>query len=364
MTGGRKPRVAWISAETPDRYGGGGQRRQYHQVRALLRAGIDVRVAALAGPQDDASMRELVPAVRFGPPRGRARRPDPALAGFLADGAFDAGVVAHVESVPHARRALARARIPWLLDLQNVNSRFQRSRGDLRQAAAWWAREAAAVLAANRATVCSPEERAALGRRLARGRVEVAGNGIDPAEWPAEAMAPRRRSALGLVGSWEHGPNRDGARWLVAGVWPAVRRAVPEARLLLVGPGRPPEEALAAQGVEHLGRVPDLARFLGGIRVAVVPIVGGIGSRVKFGESLASGAAVVSTPEGAEGFDAEGAFVSAPDAEDFARACIDLLSDESRAAALGRAGRALAMERLTWEVTSRPLCQFVREAAA
>ena len=28
--------IAWISAETPDEQGGGGQRRQFHQLRSLL----------------------------------------------------------------------------------------------------------------------------------------------------------------------------------------------------------------------------------------------------------------------------------------------------------------------------------------
>ena len=146
-------------------------------------------------------------------------------------------------------------------------------------------------------------------------------------------------------------------------MWPAVLRAVPEARLRLAGPGRPPPAILAQPGVEAVGRVADLAGFLGAVRVVVVPIVRGIGARMKFGEALASGAAVVATSTGAEGFEAEGAFVRADDPDAFAAACADLLADGARAAALGRAGRAVAFERFRWETVTEPVLRFVRGTA-
>lgn len=360
---GRRPRVAWLSAETPDRHGGGGHRRQYHQIRALLDAEVDVRAATLAGPQDDSSLRALVPVQRFGPLRARGLLAAPALDRFLAEGGFGAAVVAHIESVPHVRRALARHRIPWLLDLHNVNSRWHRARGDALATGAWRLRERAALRSAAAVTVCSREEREALVGVGGAVRVEVAGHGIDPQEWPDAALTRERAPALGFFGAWGHGPNREGAQWLARHVWPAVLNAVPEARLLLAGPGRPPESILVQPGVTHAGRVDDLARFLGSVRVALVPIIDGIGARVKFGEALASGAAVVSTPEGAEGFDAEGAFVRAADEQAFARACIELVADGERAARLGRVGRATAFERFPWPRATKPIVRFAQEGA-
>jgi glycosyltransferase involved in cell wall biosynthesis len=349
-----------VSAETPDRHGGGGHRRQYHQIRALLDADVDVRVATLAGPQDDSSLRALAPVQRFGALRARGLLADPTLDRFLAEGGFSAAVVTHIESVPHVRRALARHRIPWLLDLQNVNSRWHRAHGETAAAAAWRRRERAALRRAAAATVCSREEGEALPGVWRGARVEVAGHGIDPEEWPDAALARERAPTLGFFGAWGHGPNYGGAEWLARAVWPVVLRAVPEAHLLLAGPGRPPESLLAQPGVTHAGRVDDLARFLGGVRVALVPIIDGIGARVKFGEALASGAAVVSTPEGAEGFDAEGAFVRAGDEHAFAQACIELLADVERAARLGRAGRATAFERFLWPRATEPIIRFAR----
>jgi len=360
MSGGLRSRLAWLSAETPDRHGSGGQRRQYHQLRALVEADVDVRVATLAGPQNDASLREFVPVMRFGPLRARGLVCDPALERFLADGRFGGAVVAHIESLPHVGRVLARRRLPWLLDLHNVNSRWHWARGERRATMTWRWRERSALRGAATATVCSREERDALLAADRGARIEVAAHGVDPVEWPAEALAQERSRALALFAAWGHGPNREGADWLAERVWPMVLRAQPQARLLLAGPGDPPPAILAQPRVEHVGRVDDLARFLGGVRVVVVPIVNGIGARMKFVEALASGAAVVSTSTGAEGFEAEGAFARADDPGDFAQACVELLGDGRRAAEIGRVGRSIALERFRWPAASEPILRFAR----
>lgn len=358
--GADTPHVAWLSAETPNQHGSGGQRRQYHHLRALREAGVEVTVATLAGPQDDASLSELVAVRRFGPLRARGLVPDPGLGRFLDDNPFSAAVVAHIESVPHVRRALARRHIPWLLDLHNVNSRWHAARGERLGASLWRLRERAAIRSAAQTTVCSTEELDALVAVAGKARVEVAGHGVDAAEWPAAALAAERAPTVAYFGAWDHGPNREGAEWLAERVWPAVLQRAPRARLVLAGPGQPPPAILSLEGVEYAGRVDDLAGFLGSVRVVAVPILTGIGARMKFGEALASGAAVVSTTAGAEGFAADGAFASADDADAFAIACARLVADNDEATALGQLGRRLALERFRWTATSAPIVRFAR----
>lgn len=334
--------------------GGGGERRQYHQIAALVAQGIEVEVAALRSPQDHASIGEIVPVERFGPGGRRGRDLDPLMQGA----GFDAAVVAHVESVPLVAGALARAGIPWLVDFQNVYSRWHAIRGDTRAARAWRRRERRALRAASAASACSPEERDALVG-LAGGNVIVAGNGVAPAEWPDDALGRRRPPVAAFFGSFAHHPNHHGLEWFTSRVWPAVKAARPDATMLLVGPGAPPAATLSAPGVVHLGRVDNLAACLGEVRVVVVPIVEGVGSRVKFGEALASGAAVVSTSVGAEGFDAAGSFTLADEPRAFAEATVRLLGDEAGAGALGAAGRALALDRFSWSRTTAPIAAWL-----
>lgn len=357
--------IAWLSAETPDRHGGGGQRRQFHQIRALIEAGIGVRVATLEGPQDDESVRALAPVERFAPSRlAGLGRPDHVLRRLLDAPDLDGAVVAHVESLPHVQRMLARRGLPVLVDFHNVNSRWHAARGEHRTTSDWRRRERAALRLASLAAACSEEERDALRALGSDTIVEVAGHGIARDEWPDDALADEREPVLSLFGAWRHGPNRDAAKWLATHVWPTVRKEVPAARLVLAGPGEPPPDVVATPGIEFAGRVDALARLLGRVRVVVVPIREGIGARVKFGEALASGAAVVSTSAGAEGFEADGAFVRADEPADFARACVALLRDEQRARLLGFAGRALAFERLGWERTSEPIIRWIESTSS
>jgi len=57
--------LLWHSAETPDLNGGGGQRRQFHQISGLVESGVRVAVATVASPQADSTIRSLAPVHRF-----------------------------------------------------------------------------------------------------------------------------------------------------------------------------------------------------------------------------------------------------------------------------------------------------------
>jgi glycosyltransferase involved in cell wall biosynthesis len=348
--------LLWLSAETPDVYGGGGQRRQYHQIAALVRSGVRVAVATVKGPQDDTSIRQLVPVYRF--EAQRFRRRNPGLEKVIENIAPNRAVVAHVESLRQVHAELRRARVPFLVDFHNVLSRWHSSLGKDRAAATWRKRERKALVAAEWATACSSEEREILMALGTNTTVEECPHGVDPREWSPSHLRERREQSIAVFGSWDHGPNRIALEWFGDDVWPLVRAAVPTASLKLVGPGRPPENLVAQSRVETLGRVASLAELLGRILIAAVPIRRGMGARMKFVESLASGAAIVSTSQGAEGFDVDGAFVRADNAEVFSQACIELLRDPDRAAELGRRGREVALTRLTWDRTSAPLVRW------
>src|SRR3954471_5115816 len=96
MPEGAHVRLLWLSKETPDRNGQGGQRRQFFQIELLRAAGAHVTVATPAGDQSDASIGELAEVVRFRRRRlVRMPSPDPVR---IASGGFDRMVLAHAES--------------------------------------------------------------------------------------------------------------------------------------------------------------------------------------------------------------------------------------------------------------------------
>lgn len=166
-----------------------------------------------------------------------------------------------------------------------------------------------------------------------------------PGAAPPGAAGP----AVIFVGSYTHHPNVEGAFWLMEEVWPAVRRARPDARAVLVGPGLSdePRRALAALGAELTGRVEDLPGAYRSAAVFANPIFSGGGMRGKLLEAFACGVPVVSTGRGLEGVEAEPGVhcLRADDAPRFASSLVGLLADADRRAALGRAARALIEQR-------------------
>lgn len=189
----------------------------------------------------------------------------------------------------------------------------------------------------------SPEE-ADWFRAAGARRVWVVPNGVDV---PSAATPPAGEPVLIFVGSLQSLFNRDGVAWFLADCWPAVRRAVPSARLLLVGRG---SEDFRAEGVDALGFVGELDRLYAQSQAAIVPLRLGAGTRLKVPEAMAHARAVVSTPVGVEGLQVgpDDGVVVRSTAEEFAAACIEVLSDGDRAGRLGSAGRKTALAHFEW----------------
>jgi len=89
------------------------------------------------------------------------------------------------------------------------------------------------------------------------------------------------------------------------------------------------------------GSVAEMRPVIANAAVCVVPLRIGSGTRLKILEAAAMGKAIVSTHLGAEGleFIAGEEILLADEPEEFAAAVADLLADQSRRVALGRAAR-------------------------
>jgi len=145
--------------------------------------------------------------------------------------------------------------------------------------------------------------------------------------------------------------------------WPAVRDAVPGARLILAGRGLDPARVGTIGGVEHVGAVGVPEDVLARAAVVAYPCPGTSGPKVKVIEALAYGVPVVTTPSGIEGLHvaAEDGPVVADDHR-FADALIALLRDPARRAAMAARGRPavtathapLAAARLRMAAISEP----------
>lgn len=147
-----------------------------------------------------------------------------------------------------------------------------------------------------------------------------------------------------FIGALDVATNTAALDWLLDGVWPEVRRRVPDAVLDVVGrnPAAGMRARLAAMpGVSLHADVPRISPFLAGASVALNPAVAGSGVNIKLVDYMLAGLPAVSTTLGAEGMGLQdGTFLAVADEpQAYAASVADLLGDPDRAERLGAAGR-------------------------
>ena len=198
--------------------------------------------------------------------------------------------------------------------------------------------------------VCSRQQRTTLAGLLG-DRPPVLDHlrtGIDVSAYPCE-IDGREPDTMLFVGNFRHTPNIEGLNYFRQEILPLVRKARPQARLVVAGADAQESlrGSLAVDGVEFLGSVGDIRDVLLKYAVFVAPILSGSGIRVKILEAFACGIPVVSTTLGAEGLCGgdSGMALIADRPQRFAAAAVSLLSDRRRSSDLAREARREVLSR-------------------
>jgi polysaccharide biosynthesis protein PslH len=294
---------------------------------------------------------------RLGTPQGRARaralHPLPALcrtatlaaSKAVAEAARGAALVLAMRLylAPLLDVLLDRPRRPALvLDVDDVESLTQGSLGHLEEASRFERLERIYLPLLDRVIACSRNDADHLADLYELPATGVVPNAIRP---PAPSGGrPLARHDLVFVGNLSYRPNADGARWLCREVLPRLEGAT----VALVGsrPG-PDVLELATDGrVTVAGDVPDVAPWYRSASVAVVPIRGGGGTRIKVLEALAHRRPVVATTAGARGLElagSDGPVLTADTADTFAATCRRLLDQPALATRLAERGAEVVL---------------------
>lgn len=343
-------RILWLSNETPDIHGQGGQRRQYFQIRELARAGHRVTLCTLAGPQEDASIRRHATVLRTASHwRGRIPRISHIrlLRKLLAQ-EWDLVIVAHTESWRTFGSALKTLRSRVWVDLHNV---LGKSPDGLDTA--WTPVETEICSTATVVSVCSEKEKERLLQQQPELSAElmVMGHGVDPEEWGAPRQ-PRAAPVVKLFGNWAWGPNQRGLEWFLREVWSRVASEGLACEIAGSGAHIPPE---FQDSVHFVGRVPSLDQWACDAWVIAVPVIDGVGAPVKYLEAVATRAPVISTPDGAP---------IAPHAAALVSAEADAWVSEMNLL-LGRGhppvDNAVNIDDLSWERATSPLLRWLED---
>jgi glycosyltransferase involved in cell wall biosynthesis len=162
-----------------------------------------------------------------------------------------------------------------------------------------------------------------------------------------------------FTGSMDWMANVDGVEFFMDAVWPAISRARPRARCIIVG--RSPPQALVDRARarslnwEFTGFVDDVRPFVHNAQVYVIPLRVGGGTRIKVYEAMAMGCPVVSTRIGVEGLPVEHDrhYLEADSAEAMAAAVLSLLHDRERSARLSLQARKYVEENMSADRAAR-----------
>ncbi|MBM3744777.1 MAG: glycosyltransferase [Acidobacteria bacterium] len=287
-----------------------------------------------------------------------------AVADSLRGRRYALAVVEHFWCAAYARQVAAHAET-LVLDLHNIESVLHAQASELEPwpARAVFRRFAAACRALEQRWLpryslllaASTEDARRVGEIAPGCRCEVYPNAI-----PLVAQPVREEEhVVAVSGNWEYHPNVSAVRLFRDRIWPRLRARWPELRWRLIG--RNPEAVrryvACDQRIELTGPVQDAVRELAAAQVVVAPLVEGSGTRVKIIEAWAAARAVVATPVGAEGLpglDGEHLLV-AETPERFVEAVSGLLGSAAQRFRLGRAGRSLYEQQLSWEAAWRGL---------
>jgi glycosyltransferase involved in cell wall biosynthesis len=195
----------------------------------------------------------------------------------------------------------------------------------------------------------SPVDMAGAAALCPQARLRLVPNVVDVAAIRPVGVPTGHRNVV-FVADLTYEPNAQALDFLIDGVMPALWERDPETRLLIAGKGSERIDA-GDPRVEGRGFVPDLAAFYGEAGCAVVPLLEGGGSPLKFVEALAYGLPIVATPTAAAGLELEAgrdSLEAEPSPVPFAEAILAALAPEA-AARLGAAARAVAEERYSIE---------------
>jgi glycosyltransferase involved in cell wall biosynthesis len=374
-----RPRILYLSAHCPTTRTYGAQLRTLHIGRLLQRIGdVSLVIASIGDWSEDeiAATRRIFDLVRVvrcvpTPVAGPVERLRHELApGYLNTHWIGVGD----EDAAEVRRLAAAHDVTWIfslrvansfrvrtwdrsvVDIDDVPSRFhaeeaRHSTGFARLAARrkewiWRRRESTILDRFDVAVTCSAEDRAYLG---GDPRIHVVPNGFDaPNAAPRSTARPNR---VGFIGALSYEPNLQGLRWFVERAWPALRRAVPDAELRVIGAGSDAPSAPRAAGVTGLGWVDDPAAEMATWSASIVPILVGGGTRVKIAEAFARRIPVIATSLGVFGYDVRPGreLLVADSPEDFAAACVRVLTEPDLAPALTESARRLFDAQYSWD---------------
>lgn len=200
-------------------------------------------------------------------------------------------------------------------------------------------------------TVISEVDKLYLEKYCSDSNIKIIKNGVDTNFFYPQNS--KLKNAICFVGSMQYIPNSEAAIWFATEIFPLIKKVIPDAIFKIIG-ANPRKDLIFAvkniAGVEVLGRVDDVRKYMSDCKVSVCPvkIAGGIQNKIL--EAMAMGIPVLSTPEGAEGIGAdENILKVAVSNKEFAQKVIDIMKNNDVQKEISTKSRKFVTDNFSWE---------------
>lgn len=223
-----------------------------------------------------------------------------------------------------------------------------------------------------------------LDEETRRTRVVALTNGVDLKQFrpgaftsfAQESLPPNEQRFLTdptaprivFTGAMDYYPNVDAVCYFAQEIFPKIRQALPNAQFLIVGSG-PTQAVLQLKtmpGVIVTGRVHDVRPYLAAATVCVIPLRIARGIQNKALEAMASGRAIIATPEVVAGIGNvrhEEHLLIAQSADELVAAVLRSISDDELRNRLEQQGRAFVEREYDWKPLMERLAEMVESIA-
>ena len=211
-------------------------------------------------------------------------------------------------------------------------------------------------------TVCSEGDKQYLKDLGVVAPTHVVPNGAaTPTAEPVRRLASPPR--IGFIGLIDYFPNHDGIEWFAKHCWPLVKRAVPAARLRLVGKGSDGPLKPEGADIDGLGFVDDANAEIATWSAMIVPIRVGGGTRLKIAQGFGLKCPIVSTSLGAYGYEpVDGREMYLGDEpQAFADGCIKAMRQPEAAAQMAERAWQQFLQKWTWDAIQPRIGEAVAE---
>jgi sugar transferase (PEP-CTERM/EpsH1 system associated) len=176
-----------------------------------------------------------------------------------------------------------------------------------------------------------------------------------------DAAAPR----IVFTGAMDYYPNAEACIWFANAIFPTIRATFPTAQFLIVGSKPTPQVVALNQlpGVVVTGFVNDVRPYLAAAKVCVIPLRIARGVQNKALEAMASGRAVIATPDVITGVGATAPdhLLLARNEQEFAEAVQQVLRDDALRLRLEAAARAFVERECSWQPLMDRFASLVEE---